>query len=234
MDLYTPINANGFVVMTCNLHFERVAVVVAHPDDETLWAGGTILLHARWHWEVFTLCRATDPDRAPRFAQALRELGATGRMADLDDGPDQHPLPEQEVQDAVYAFLGDTAYDLVITHGPAGEYTRHLRHEEACRAVTALWEQDRLRAQALWLFAYNDDGGRRLPKPADDADFRLPLPPPIWEAKRRIVTEVYGFAADSWETRTTPCVEAFRCFDNPVEYRQWLKRGYIDESAHSL
>jgi len=25
--------------------FENASVIVAHPDDETLWAGGTIMMH---------------------------------------------------------------------------------------------------------------------------------------------------------------------------------------------
>jgi LmbE family N-acetylglucosaminyl deacetylase len=27
---------------------KNVAIIVAHPDDETLWAGGTILNHPSW------------------------------------------------------------------------------------------------------------------------------------------------------------------------------------------
>jgi LmbE family N-acetylglucosaminyl deacetylase len=27
---------------------KNVAIIVAHPDDETLWAGGTILNHPYW------------------------------------------------------------------------------------------------------------------------------------------------------------------------------------------
>ena len=30
-------------------------VIVAHPDDETLWAGGTLLMHPDCRWTVVTL-----------------------------------------------------------------------------------------------------------------------------------------------------------------------------------
>ena len=77
---------------------KTVAVIVAHPDDETLWAGGTILNQPAWNWFIVTLCRANDADRAPRFFQALHTLGANGKMSDLDDGPEQKPLSENEIQ----------------------------------------------------------------------------------------------------------------------------------------
>jgi len=77
------------------------AVVVAHPDDETLWTGGTILARPSWRWFVAAICRAGDPDRAPKFRRALEVLGAEGVLGDLDDGPDQRPLPEEEVREAV-------------------------------------------------------------------------------------------------------------------------------------
>ena len=69
----------------------RAAVVVAHPDDETLWCGGYILAHPEYDWRIVTLCRASDPDRAPKFRRVLEQLGAVGDMADSDDGPDQVP-----------------------------------------------------------------------------------------------------------------------------------------------
>src|ERR1039458_2480503 len=56
----------------------RAAVVVAHPDDETLWCGGYILNHPEFHWRIVTLCRASDPDRAPKFRRVLQRLGAEG------------------------------------------------------------------------------------------------------------------------------------------------------------
>ena len=79
----------------------RAAVVVAHPDDETLWAGGTLLMSSECHWTVVTLCRRSDTDRAPKFFRVLEYLGAAGTMGDLDDGPEQNPLMPQEVREAV-------------------------------------------------------------------------------------------------------------------------------------
>jgi LmbE family N-acetylglucosaminyl deacetylase len=31
---------------------KSVAVIIAHPDDETLWAGGIILSHPSWLWFI--------------------------------------------------------------------------------------------------------------------------------------------------------------------------------------
>ena len=49
---------------------KSVLIIVAHPDDETLWAGGTILSHPEWSVFVISLCRASDTDRAPKFNRA--------------------------------------------------------------------------------------------------------------------------------------------------------------------
>ena len=87
------------------------ALVVAHPDDETLWAGGTVLMHPDWQWTVVSLCRGGDRDRAPRFLQAVCKLGGTGKMGDLADGPEQSPLPEKQVQRMVLSLLPQEHFD---------------------------------------------------------------------------------------------------------------------------
>jgi len=193
------------------LTYEHVncAVVVAHPDDETLWAGGTMLMHPDSRWTVVTLTRKSDPDRAPKFHKALERFNARGVMGDLDDGPEQKPLRSVDVQDAIMDLLPSDRLDLVLTHGPWGEYTRHKRHEEVSKAVVALRESERLRAGEIWMFAYDDKGGKRLPQPLTDADVYVRLPQDIWKEKHRIITEVYGFAPDSFEARVTPKDEAF-------------------------
>jgi LmbE family N-acetylglucosaminyl deacetylase len=202
----------------------RAAVIVAHPDDETLWCGGTILLHPDWSWEVVSLCRASDADRAPKFGRALDALGASGRMADLDDGPEQLPLDAQRVENTILELLAGPRYDLVVTHSLCGEYTRHLRHEETGRAVLELWQAGRLHATRLWMFAYLDEERRHLPRANDDAHRTERLPREVWTTKLGIITGVYGFTPDSFEAQTCPKVEGFWCFDTAPAARSHFDR----------
>ena len=192
----------------------QAAVVVAHPDDEALWAGGLILSRPHYRWFIVALTRKSDLDRAPRFYSALEYLNAEGRLGDLDDGPDQTPLPEAVVQEAILDLLEPHEFAFVLTHGPHGEYTRHRRHEEISAAVRRLWISGLISAQKLWMFAYEDGEGRYLPRETSGAHYRRRLSEEVWRKKYQLITEIYGFSPYSWEARVTPQVEAFWCFDN--------------------
>lgn len=203
---------------------DPVGVIVAHPDDETLWAGGTMLLHPHWHCAVFTLCRAGDVDRAPKFSRAVTRFAATGAMADLDDGPEQTPLPTDTVETTILRLVGGQRFRRILTHGPRGEYTWHRRHGEVSQAVIALWTTGQLQTEELWLFAYDDHAASEYPHALREADQRFILPPEVWEAKYHIIREVYGFSAASWEALSTPLVEAFRTFSSPTDLAAWQRK----------
>jgi LmbE family N-acetylglucosaminyl deacetylase len=206
---------------------KKVAIIVAHPDDETLWAGGTMLSNPSWRCFIVCLCRKRDNDRAPKFFKALNVLGADGIMGDLNDDPDQTPLKENEVEQAVLQLISDIHFDLIITHNPNGEYTRHLRHEEVSKAVINLWAKRKLIAKELWTFAYEDGNKAYNPKPEINATSYHVLPQYLWDLKYSIITHTYGFEEDSWEAKTTPCVESFWHFSDPLDAQRWLANGGV-------
>ncbi len=203
----------------------RAAIIVAHPDDETLWCAGTMLLHPEICWTVLSMCRRGDPDRAPKFFRAIKLLNAVGIMGDLDDGPEQKPLPDELVQNDLLNLLPDHKYELGITHSPYGEYMRHRRHEEIGYAVMSLWQQGKLAFRELRMFAYEDGNKEYLPRPRRNAHIIESLPHNIWIKKYQLITEVYGFSSDSFEARTTPKEEAFWCFTNHSELKEWYIKG---------
>ncbi|HEY0469136.1 MAG TPA: hypothetical protein VGC79_33315 [Polyangiaceae bacterium] len=206
------------------LRRDSVAVIVAHPDDETLWAGGVLLSEPNWSPFVACACRAQDSDRAPKFRRVLAQLQAQGSMADLDDGPEQLPMSDEQVEQSLLECLPKRDFERILTHSPLGEYTRHRRHEEVARAVLRLWLGGMLTAAELWLFAYDDDGGQRLPCALPNADIVCELSPEVWRRKQRLITDEYGFAETSWEARVTPRSEAFFRVSNAEHARAWLEQ----------
>jgi len=199
---------------------KSVAIIVAHPDDETLWVGGTILSNPSWKCFVVSLCRKNDTDRSRRFFEALKIYHAEGIMGGMDDGPDQHPLDKKEMEQDILNLLPSREFDLIITHSQSGEYTKHLRHEETSLAVINLWQTGQLIASELWTFAYEDGHKKYYPLAIKKASIFTTLSRAIWQSKYKLITETYGFKSDSWEAKTTPTAEAFWKFTDPSEIKK--------------
>jgi len=205
--------------------FGKAAVIVAHPDDETIWAGGTILMHPQCEWTIAALTRRSDADRSTRFFKALEYLGAGGKIADLDDGPEQEPLVGSEIEREVLSRVGGEKFDLIITHSIYGEYRRHLRHEQVGEVVSGLWLNGAIKAGQMWMFAYEDGDRNYLPRAIKTADKVVELDEEIWRRKYDIITKCYGFEAGSFEARVTGRREAFWCFSSEQSFRQWRNKG---------
>jgi LmbE family N-acetylglucosaminyl deacetylase len=212
-----------------SLSTKKVALIVAHPDDETLWAGGTILSHPSWQWIIVCLCRGSDTGRATKFKEALKILKSEGIMGDLDEGSDQNPLDNREVEHAIIELLPPMYFDLIISHNPDGEYSRHIRHEEVGKGVIKLWHAGRIYANELWTFAYEDGHNENSPRPVKTAAIYRVLTKRIWLRKYSIITDTYGFEKGSFEAESTPRAESFRQFTNSYDVKKMLNSQNVLE-----
>jgi len=188
----------------------KAVIVVAHPDDETIWSGGLILRHPDWDWAVLSLCRADDPDRSPKFERMCKSQRVTGFISDLDDGDPLTPIsPRREIGHRIMETVGDSPWDLCVTHGRNGEYG-HLRHKEVHAEVLSLIADGILECAELWTFAYDCDSATRACRPGPNADLLVELTEEQLAEKKRIVQEVYGYDEDSFEVRACVSPECYQ------------------------
>ena len=148
-------------------------------------------------------------------------------MGDLDDGPEQNHMEEKEVEQVIMQLLPPSHFDLIISHNPTGEYTRHLRHEEVSKAVIKLWYTGKISTNELWTFAYEDGNKEYYPKSVNNANIYNILTKRIWLRKYSIITETYGFEKNSWEAETTPRAESFWQFTNSYDSQKCLNNGGV-------
>jgi LmbE family N-acetylglucosaminyl deacetylase len=103
----------------------RLTMIVAHPDDETLWGGAYMLRHpGDWLVQCCSV-PVSDPIRAIKFHEACKRLGATGFVL---PNRDEYGIPLADLSGL------NLDHDLIVTHGAAGEYG-HPHHVQVSEYV---------------------------------------------------------------------------------------------------
>lgn len=115
----------------------RVAVVVAHPDDEVVFFGGTVARLVGVGCGVDVICVTSDfgPATSLRRAELSRScwlLGARARLLRLADAPSA--LDSEALASELERRVAWHHYRAVLTHGIWGEYG-HPHHQQVSRAV---------------------------------------------------------------------------------------------------
>lgn len=198
----------------------KALVVVAHPDDHVLWAGGTILKMKQWEWHVLSLCNSHYDDFDPKdrtFRVTCKELGVRKFDAKKFNDHQKEVSNEQilKFQNEILGFA-DREYDLVFTHSnrKTGEYGFHANHKEVCDSVDRLIDKEQIKVKALFCFCYKS-GGANKPVIADlsNADYKVNLTTEEKQKKKEL-KQIFDWAKGDLKALTLwdneePKTEAF-------------------------
>ena len=179
-----------------------ILVVSAHPDDETLFSGGTLAMYAQKGHDVYILETTrgeggevgepplTTPDNLG--AHREREVRKAARILDVRDifflpFIDPHmeingiarpiDVPLDEFSKAIDTYLQQLQPNLVITHGSNGEYghPQHIFTHQATRQALANGYSDT--AWMSWSAWYARSERERVLNKDDHADIVRDITP---------------------------------------------------------
>lgn len=159
------------------------------------------------NWTIFALCRASDPDRKPKFSKACSRLKAKPIITDLKDEV------EIKITDYITAIkkiirqkIKNKKFDYLFTHGKNGEYG-HLGHIATHQAVSSLIKKNKLKTKTFFCFNYKKSP---QPRAITSSDLIIYLTAEEFKNKKTIMTEIYGFDPTGIDANYCTNPEAFK------------------------
>lgn len=119
-------------------------MIVAHPDDETIWGGAHLL---KDKYTVVCITCGTVDYRTKEFERIMSITEDDYLMLGFPDVTNGHINSWDSIYNDIYSTLkgiiDSNEWDIVITHNPEGEYG-HIHHQMTSNMVTDLANKNKL------------------------------------------------------------------------------------------
>lgn len=136
------ISNNGFLrnysLNKFNISQYKNIMIVAHPDDETLWGGADLF---KQKYFVVCITNGYNYARSNDFKEILKLTKNGGIIFNYPDAQDSITDNWEEYKNGIlkdlFAILNYKQWDKIVTHGPDGT-TGHYQHKKTCEFVTLI------------------------------------------------------------------------------------------------
>lgn len=127
-----------------NIDIDRASclMIVAHPDDETLWGGAHL---NQDDYLVVCVTNASNKIRANEFKKSMLISNDQFLMLDYPDKVmgrrDDWKKVYDQIEDDIKKIVSLKKWKLIVTHNPDGEYG-HIHHKMTSKIVTEVYSQN--------------------------------------------------------------------------------------------
>ena len=166
-----------------DLSHSKQLMIVAHPDDETLWGGG----HPQsGGYFVVCLTNGYQETRAAEFEAVMEASGNTGLILSYPDKiagqRDDWTHVRTQIYEDLTLILQYAPWDSIVTHNAAGEYG-HIHHKMTHELVTQCYDD-----MALTMPLYNFGAYYRVAILPEVQDHLTPLSEDALQEKETLLS----------------------------------------------
>ena len=197
-----------------NLEYRKEDVVdkimfVAHPDDEAIFAGNTLLKESLWR--VISVTGGDDPVRRQEFENSMGMIGINEfEIWDFEDS--LFKGFGEDVLDRIRKEIESREYSKIVTHNPDGEYG-HIQHKSLYDIVFKIAPIEK-----LYVFDFKD-------KLTDDER----------EHKEKLLKVYKSQVTD--EKKQIPCLDSYKPYiyrENIIYYLDYVKSKDVGYALSSF